>query len=164
VQSRVKLGFVQFSNSYAESGCIQLAPISHTFSRQIATLLPEIHRQDSEDSVHATRPRCPDDEDQVTECASCPRKCEKSGLDLANKAIATSGCYIQNWTIDAVSYTHIIDPITKQPIQNSPISSVSVLASTCAEADALATALMLFPSKEAAETWASERKLHVFIW
>lgn len=86
-----------------------------------------------------------------------------SKIDLTNMAIATSGSYNQNWTIDTTNYTHILDPRTQQPIQNAPISSVSVLAPTCAEADGLATALMLFPSKDAAEKWALEKGLKVFI-
>lgn len=85
-------------------------------------------------------------------------------IDLVDTAIATSGSYVQNWTVDTISYTHIIDPQTKQPLQNVPISSVSVLAPTCVEADALATALMLFPSKVAAEKWALEKGLQAFIW
>ena len=75
-------------------------------------------------------------------------------LDLTDSAIATSGTYFQNWTVEGISYTHIIDPRTCEPLQASPISSVSVLASSCAEADALATALMLFPSIKDAQNWA----------
>jgi len=87
-----------------------------------------------------------------------------SAVELIDTAIATSGSYIQNWTIATVNYTHIIDPRTQQPVQNAPISSVSVFAATCAKADALATAFMLFPSKNAAEEWASEKNIRVFIW
>ena len=47
-------------------------------------MLSEIHRQGSEGSVKLTRPRYPDDKDQMTECASFPRKCEKSGLEVVN--------------------------------------------------------------------------------
>ena len=85
-------------------------------------------------------------------------------IELSNAAIATSGSYAQQWTIDQVNYTHIIDPDFKHPLYNSPISSVSVIASTCREADALATALMLFHSKEAADLWAKEKKIKAFIW
>lgn len=77
-------------------------------------------------------------------------------LSLRDVAIATSGSYAQNWTIEGVSYTHIFDPHTGQPLQNAVISSVSILAPTCAEADALATALMLFPSLESARLWAQQ--------
>lgn len=87
-----------------------------------------------------------------------------SAIDLSNAAIATSGSYIQNWTVGSSSYTHIIDPNRKEPLQNSTITSVSVIASSCREADAIATALMLFPSKEEAQKWAQEKNYQVFIW
>ena len=84
-------------------------------------------------------------------------------IDLTECAIATSGTYIQNWTIDGISYTHIIDPRTCEPLQASPISSVSVIASSCAEADALATALMLFPSIVDAQNWADSHGIRAYI-
>ena len=87
-----------------------------------------------------------------------------STIDLTNTAIATSGSYMQHWTLDNISYTHIIDPRTQKPLHDSPITSVSVLAPTCAEADAYATALMLFPTKEEALSWAQERNITLFIW
>jgi len=85
-------------------------------------------------------------------------------IPLENESIATSGTYIQNWSVDGISYTHIIDPRTCRPLQNCPITSVSVIAPTCAEADALATALMLFPSPEEARSWASIQGIRAFIW
>jgi hypothetical protein len=59
-----------------------LARISHTFSGQIAALSIEIASQVGEDSVRATRPRPLERQDHRAECASCQRKCEKSGLTL----------------------------------------------------------------------------------
>ena len=85
-------------------------------------------------------------------------------LDLTDNAIATSGTYIQNWTIEGVSYTHIIDPRSCEPLQASPISSVSVIAPSCAEADALATALMLFPSIADAQNWAHAHGIRAYFW
>jgi hypothetical protein len=60
-----------------------LARISHTFSEQIAALLTEIAVQMGEDSVRATRPHPSEQQDRHAECASCQRKCEKSGLDFS---------------------------------------------------------------------------------
>jgi hypothetical protein len=57
-----------------------LTRISHTFSEQIAALLTEIAVQMGEDSVRATRPHPSEQQDRHAECASCQRKCEKSGL------------------------------------------------------------------------------------
>ncbi len=85
-------------------------------------------------------------------------------LPLSNKAIATSGSYIQNWEVDGVNYTHIIDPHTLQPLHPSQISSASVLAPTCLEADALATAFMLFPTQQEALHWAAARAIPLFLW
>jgi FAD:protein FMN transferase len=85
-------------------------------------------------------------------------------IELKNSSIATSGSYVQNWEIEQVCYTHIIDPRTQYPLHDAPISSATVIAPTCTEADALATALMLFPSKEEAHFWAEEKKIKVYIW
>ncbi len=87
-------------------------------------------------------------------------------LELREEAIATSGSYLQNWTIDGTGYTHIVDPQTKQPLalSNAPIASASVLSKTCFEADAIATALMLFASQEEAYAWAEERGLKIWLF
>ena len=69
-------------------------------------------------------------------------------LNLNDQAIASSGDYLQNWTIDSITYCHIIDPRHLRPLQNGSITSASVLAPTCALADGLATAAMLFDTIE----------------
>jgi thiamine biosynthesis lipoprotein len=64
-------------------------------------------------------------------------------LALRNMAIATSGDY-ENIHIDALKgeiLSHIISPSEGEPLIEKP-SSVTVLAPTCAEADALATGMM----------------------
>lgn len=85
-------------------------------------------------------------------------------LEMKKSAIATSGSYLQNWTIDKTLYTHIIDPITKKPLANTPITSASVMSKNCFEADAIATALMLFPSKEEAYAWAEAHNLKIWLF
>lgn len=83
-------------------------------------------------------------------------------LSLKDQAIATSGDYLQNWTIqrvgtgEVITYFHIIDPRSYHPLVMTPesVASASVLAPTCALADGLATAAMLFPSLEQAQAWA----------
>ncbi len=77
-------------------------------------------------------------------------------LDLVGASLATSGDYLQNWTIgNGATYTHIVDPVTLQAIQIQPgtAASVSVLAPDCMSADALATAAMAWGSVSAAEPW-----------
>lgn len=85
-------------------------------------------------------------------------------IQLHNQAIATSGDYLQNWFVEqegdefGKTYFHIIDPVQKQPLESSleSIASTSVLASTCAFADGLATAAMMFPNSEKAYEWAHQ--------
>ncbi len=79
-------------------------------------------------------------------------------LELKDQAIATSGDYLQNWTVAGVTYTHILDPRTGVPLVGS-IASTSVVAPTVMEADVLATALMLFGSREEAQEWAEQMRI-----
>jgi thiamine biosynthesis lipoprotein len=60
-----------------------------------------------------------------------------------------------------LTYFHIINPQTGAPLiaSQDSIGSVSVLAPTCALADGLATAAMLFPSVQEAERWIEQIKL-----
>lgn len=77
-------------------------------------------------------------------------------VELDTSAIATSGNYEQMWMIENECYTHIIDPKTKKPLKvtSESIASATVVASSCALADAIATALMLFETPEEAVAWA----------
>ena len=59
---------------------------------------------------------------------------------LRNQALATSGDYRNFTVVDGVRYSHTIDPTTGRPVTHD-LASVSVIADTCARADALATAL-----------------------
>jgi len=63
-------------------------------------------------------------------------------LRLRSGALATSGDYRHWFEQDGERYMHIIDPRTGQPAA-SALASVSVVAATAMEADALATALMV---------------------
>ncbi|MCC5831765.1 MAG: FAD:protein FMN transferase [Chlamydiales bacterium] len=85
-------------------------------------------------------------------------------LELHEEAIATSGSYLQNWTVGEAQYTHIIDPKTKLPLSDPSITSASVVTRTCFEADALATALMLFSSQQEAYEWAKARGLKIWLF
>ncbi len=85
-------------------------------------------------------------------------------VEMQDESIATSGSYLQYWEVDDVYYTHIIDPFKKEPLQQHPISSVSVVLEDCATADALATALMLFSSAEEAKAWFHEKFPKGRIW
>ncbi len=66
---------------------------------------------------------------------------------LVNAAMATSGDYFNYFEEDGVRYSHTIDPSTGKPITHK-LASVSVIASSCVVADAMATALdVLGPEK-----------------
>lgn len=89
-------------------------------------------------------------------------------LSLNNQAIATSGDYLQSWTIQNAegfmdTYSHIIDPVVLKPLMVTPstIASVSVVSPSCARADALATALMLFPNVKEAHAWGEKIKKEI---
>ncbi len=59
---------------------------------------------------------------------------------LSDKGMATSGDYRNYYEVNGQRFSHTIDPRTGRPIIHN-LASVTVLAETCAEADALATAL-----------------------
>ena len=63
-------------------------------------------------------------------------------IHLRNRGMATSGAVFQRFEADGRSYGHIIDPRTGMPPTTGP-TSVTVLAPTAAEADALSTAFYL---------------------
>ncbi|MFT7170095.1 MAG: thiamine biosynthesis lipoprotein [Paracoccaceae bacterium] len=69
-------------------------------------------------------------------------------LSLSGKALATSGDYRNVREIDGRVVAHAIDPRTGQPI-NHNLASVTVIAATCAEADALATAALVLGAEGA---------------
>lgn len=84
-------------------------------------------------------------------------------LDLEDASLATSGDYFQNWIAgnQAITYCHVFDPHRLQPIEVHPgsVASASVMMSSCAAADALATASMVFNNVEEAQAWANSLQL-----
>lgn len=76
-------------------------------------------------------------------------------LPLRDAAVATSGDYRNFFTIDGKRYSHTIDPRTGRPVEHT-LASVSVLAPTCMEADAWATALNVLGPERGAELAAQE--------
>ncbi len=69
-------------------------------------------------------------------------------VELSDKAIATSGNY-RNFRLhdDGTRYSHIIDPHTGKPAA-SDVAAVTVIATRCMDADAVATALFVMGSKK----------------
>ncbi|WP_136646376.1 FAD:protein FMN transferase [Tabrizicola sp. YIM 78059] len=70
------------------------------------------------------------------------RRAPHSILTLQDAAVATSGNYRHWVTVNSRQLSHTIDPARGAPLL-SPPASVTVIAPTCAEADAWATALMV---------------------
>ena len=68
-------------------------------------------------------------------------------IEVADTAMATSGDYRNYFESDGVRYSHSIDPRTGRPV-NHGLASVTVLAATCAEADAWATALTILGEEQ----------------
>lgn len=66
-------------------------------------------------------------------------------ISLENKALATSGNYRNFFIKENVRYSHTIDPKTGYPVTHN-VSSVSIIADDCMDADALATAVMVMGS------------------
>lgn len=85
-------------------------------------------------------------------------------VHLNDQAIATSGDYLQNWTVKEgdklVTYFHILNPSTGKPLiaTEKSIASASILAPNCSMADGIATVAMMFPSVDEAVVWLESIK------
>jgi len=75
------------------------------------------------------------------------RRAPHSVLALTNCAVATSGDYRHFVTVDGRRLSHTIDPKRGAPLLQPP-ASVTVIAPSCAVADAWATALMVLGPAE----------------
>jgi thiamine biosynthesis lipoprotein len=82
-------------------------------------------------------------------------------VPLRDLAMATSGDYRNFRHHDGRRYAHIIDPRSGRPIAFRGIS-VTVLAPTCMEADALATALLVMSPKTAYDWCEAHRVAALF--
>lgn len=69
-------------------------------------------------------------------------------FELSNRAVATSGDYMQYFEFGGRRYHHLLDPRTGAPVERTA-SSVTVIASSCIDADAGATAAFALSRAEA---------------
>lgn len=83
-------------------------------------------------------------------------------LKLTNVALATSGNYRNFYYQNGKKYAHTIDPQTGYPVQHSILSS-TVLAQTCAEADAYATSFMVMGLEKAKKVLARNPRLQALL-
>ncbi len=73
-----------------------------------------------------------------------------TGVAVTNHAVATSGDYVRNFTLQGRRYGHIIDPRTGYPVDNGMLS-VSVIAPNCTFAGIFSTAAFILGPKEGLE-------------
>ena len=69
---------------------------------------------------------------------------------LNNAAMATSGDYRNYYELHGKRYSHTVDPVTGRPITHST-ASVTIIADSCAKADALATAMSVMGADKGLE-------------
>ncbi len=81
-------------------------------------------------------------------------------LPLIDVALATSGCQEQLWEVGSTTYTHIINPHSLEmlEVKSGHVHKASVMAPTCALADALATACMACATLDKAYDFAKKIK------
>ena len=79
-------------------------------------------------------------------------------MEITNCAVATSGNYRQFYYTEDGMVGHTIDPRTGRPAVNN-IVSATIIAPTCMEADALATASMVVSDSLVIRSWGRESKL-----
>ncbi|HQU69030.1 MAG TPA: FAD:protein FMN transferase [Albidovulum sp.] len=82
----------------------------------------------------------------AVEAPDLARRAPHSILALEDAAVATSGDYRHGVIVRGMRLSHTMDPATGGPLRSSP-ASVTVVARTCAEADAWASALMVLGPK-----------------
>lgn len=78
------------------------------------------------------------------------RRTPHSVLALQHASVATSGDYRHWLSVQGRCLSHTMDPHCGAPLMRSP-ASVTVVAQTCAQADAWATALMVLGAKTGSE-------------
>ena len=79
-------------------------------------------------------------------------------MEITNCAVATSGNYRQFYYTEDGMVGHTIDPRSGRPAVNN-IVSATIIAPTCMEADAFATASMVVSDSVTIKSWGRESKL-----
>ena len=86
----------------------------------------------------------------VADDSSTPPDADGEVVALRSGAIATSSTSVRRWTRGGIVLHHLIDPLTGLPV-DSPWRSASVIAATCVDANAAATAAIV--KGYAARSW-----------
>lgn len=85
-----------------------------------------------------------------------------AAIALNDRAIATSGDYMNFYVKDGKRYAHTIDPVTGYPVEHTALS-ISVLAEDCMTADAYATAFMVLGLEKSKEVLERDPSLDAYI-
>ncbi|MDN3639584.1 FAD:protein FMN transferase [Simiduia curdlanivorans] len=85
----------------------------------------------------------------------------QAAIGLLNRSVATSGSYRNFRDVDGKRYSHTIDPTTGAPVTHNLVS-VTVIADTCAEADAFATGFSVM-GPEASLDYAESNDMAIFL-
>ncbi len=83
-------------------------------------------------------------------------------IEISNVGMATSGNYRQFYIVDGKRYAHTIDPRTGYPVDHNLLST-TVVASSCMEADAFATAFMVLGVDESLRIANDREGLECFL-
>lgn len=86
----------------------------------------------------------------------------QSTIQYQNIAMATSGNYRNFYYKDGKKYAHTINPATGHPVEHNLLSA-TVIAPTCAMADAYATAFMVMGVDKAKALLANTPELHGYL-
>ncbi len=78
---------------------------------------------------------------------------QRTTITLKDSAISTSGNYENYFTVDGKRYAHILNPRTGMPVEG--VDSCTVIAPTCMESDALATALFVYGPQRTAKRFGN---------
>lgn len=82
-------------------------------------------------------------------------------LEISDRAMATSGNYRNFYYKGGQRYAHTIDPHTGRPVQHTLLSA-TVVAPSCAKADAYATAFMVMGMEKAKAVLDKHRELEAY--
>lgn len=83
-------------------------------------------------------------------------------IAIADVAVATSGDYRNYFISEDSLFSHTINPVTCRPIVNG-VASVTVIAPTCALADAMATSIMVMGEQKGLEWVESKAGIETMI-
>ncbi len=94
---------------------------------------------------------------------SADRESFQAIIQPGNRALATSGSYRKFYEENGKKYSHAINPKTGYPVDHN-VLSVTVLANTCAEADAYATAFLVMGLEGINEFLSSHAELGLEVY